>query len=209
MPRVPTPDACGFARSYADAGAALPDLRSPYADDVVATPAAGPAPDGSPPDAPDDVPVDGPVEVPVAPGRPVPGWVGLLFLTLAVVTVPWIALLWVRLPARDLAGHYRLAWVGFDILLAAALARTGWTAWRGVDHVQLPAVASATLLVVDAWFDVTTASSRAAVGFAVASALLVELPLAGLCVWIAVNAERVRRERLRWALDVDPRQVQH
>jgi hypothetical protein len=180
---------------------------------VVAAPAAGPGPDGSPADQPLDVPGDAAVELPVAvevpPGRPVPGWVGPLFLTLAVVTVPWIALLWVRLPARDLAGHYRLAWVGFDILLAAALARTGWTAWRGRDHVELPAVASATLLVVDAWFDVTTASSRAAVGFALATALLVELPLAALCVWIAVNAERVRRERLRLALHVDPSRARH
>jgi hypothetical protein len=172
---------------------------------VVTTPAAGPTPEEVPAPAVPDVPVDAPVD----PGRPVPGWVGPLFLALAFVTVPWIVLLWARLPSRDLSGHYRLAWVGFDILLAAALARTGWTAWRGLDHVELPAVASATLLVVDAWFDVTTASSRAAAGFALGSALLVELPLAGLCVWIAVNAERVRRERLRWALHVDPRRQRH
>lgn len=133
-----------------------------------------------------------------------PGWVGPVFICLAVVIVPWIVVLWLRLPSRDVAGHYRLAWVGFDILLAAALARTGWTAWRGLDHVELPAVASATLLIVDAWFDVTTASTRAAVGVALLAALLVELPLAALCIWIAVNAERVRRQRLHWALHVDP-----
>jgi hypothetical protein len=137
----------------------------------------------------------------------VPGWVGLLFICLAVVIVPWIVVLWLRLPARDTVSHYRLAWVGFDALLAVALARTGWTAWRGLDHVELPAVASATLLVVDAWFDVTTASSRAAAGVALLTALLVELPLAAVCVWIAVNAERVRRERLHWALHVDPQRV--
>jgi hypothetical protein len=127
-----------------------------------------------------------------------------LFFCLAATTVPWIVFLWFRLPSRDLSGHYRLAWVGFDLMLALALARTGWTAWRGLDHVELPAVASATLLIVDAWFDVTTASSRAGVGVAVLTALLVELPLAALCVWIAVNAERVRRQRLHWALHVDP-----
>ncbi len=152
-------------------------------------------------------PADDVVPPPPDPGRPVPGWVGPLFLCLAVAVVPWVVVLWVHLPSRDLSGHYRVAWVGFDLLLAAALARTGWTAWRGLDHVELPAVASATLLVVDAWFDVTTASSRTAAGIAVLTAVLVELPLAGLCVWIAVNAERVRRERLRWALHVDPRRV--
>jgi hypothetical protein len=153
---------------------------------VASTPAAEPVPDHPPQDRQDDPPA--------APGRPVPGWVGLLFICLAVVIVPWIVVLWLRLPARDTVSHYRLAWVGFDVLLAVALARTGWTAWRGLDHVELPAVASATLLVVDAWFALLTA-------------LLVELPLAAVCVWIAVNAERVRRERLHWALHVDPQRV--
>ncbi len=153
--------------------------------------------------SPDDA-VDEPGVVPPDPGRPVPGWVGPVFICLAAVTIPWIVYLWLRLPSRDLSAHYRLAWVGFDVMLALALARTGWTAWRGLDHVELPAVASATLLVVDAWFDVTTASTRSGAGFALLTALLVELPLAALCVWIAVNAERVRRERLHWALHVDP-----
>ena len=127
-----------------------------------------------------------------------------MFFVLAAVTLPWIVFLWLRLPSRDLSEHYRLAWVGFDLMLALALARTGWTAWRGLDHVELPAVASATLLIVDAWFDVTTASTRTGAGAALLTALVVELPLAALCVWIAMNAERVRRERLHWALHVDP-----
>jgi hypothetical protein len=139
-----------------------------------------------------------------SPGRPVPRWAGVLFFVLAVVTIPWIVVLWLQLPSHDLSAHYRLTWVGFDVALALALARTGWTAWHGRDHVELPAVCAATMLAVDAWFDVLSSSSRAAAGTALASAVLVELPLAGLCVWIAVNAERVRRARLRWALLVDP-----
>ena len=125
---------------------------------------------------------------------------GPLFVVLAVATVPWIVLLWGTLPSHAVSSHYRLAWVGFDLLLVAALARTGWVAWHGRDHVELPAVAAATLLVVDAWFDVLTATGRADVAVALLLAVLVELPLAGLCVWIAANAEQVRRERLRWAL---------
>lgn len=136
------------------------------------------------------------------PGRAVPRWAGLLFGVLALVSVPWIVVLWLSLPSRDLSAHYRLTWVGFDVMLAFALARTGWTAWHGSDHVELPAVCAATLLVVDAWFDVLSSNTRSAAALALASAVLVELPLAGLCVWIAVSAERVRRERLRWALAV-------
>lgn len=139
-----------------------------------------------------------------APGPPVPRWLGGMFLLLAALMVPWIAVLWFRLPERDTAAHYRLAWIGFDILLAIALIRTGWVAWKGRDHVELPAVAAATLLVVDAWFDVLTASHRSAVVAAVAGALLVELPLAAVCLWIARHAEQVRRERLHWALRVHP-----
>ncbi len=126
-----------------------------------------------------------------------PGWVGPLFLVLAVSTVPWVVHLGSTLPERQVAGHYRAAWIGFDMLLIAALLATGWHAVRGHDHVELPAVACATLLVVDAWFDAMTSPTALRAARAVALALLVELPLAGLCLWIAWHAETVRRERLR------------
>lgn len=152
--------------------------------------------------------VEEPIPVDVEnPGRPVPRWTGPAFIVLSLLTLPWAIELWLTLPYRDVSAHYRLAWVGFDVFLAVALGRTGWLAWAGRDHVQLPAVASATLLFVDAWFDVVTASHRADLMLAVASALLVEVPLALLCLWIAQNAEQVRRERLRWALRVDPRSL--
>jgi hypothetical protein len=140
------------------------------------------------------------------PGLPVPRWLGYLFLGLAALLVLWLFVLWQNLPNRDVVRHYRTAWIGFDLILAVALARTGWLAWRGHDHVQLPAVASATLLLVDAWFDILTASRPEMAG-AVLSAALIELPLAALCFAIARNAERVRQQRLRWALRVDPRSV--
>jgi hypothetical protein len=137
---------------------------------------------------------------PPDPPAPVPRWVGPSFIVLAALTVPWIAVLAVTLPKHQYTGHYRLAWVGFDALLVIMLARTGWVAWRGHDYVQIPAVMTGTLLVVDAWFDVMTSHGRDQMLTALGSALLVELPLAALCFWIARHAERVRRDRLRWAL---------
>lgn len=136
---------------------------------------------------------------PAAPA-PVPRWVGPSFLVLAVLTVPWIAVLAVTLPKHQYTGHFRMAWVGFDVLLVIMLARTGWVASRGRDYVQIPAVMTGTLLVVDAWFDVMTSHGRDQMVSALGSALLIELPLAALCFWIARHAERVRRDRLRWAL---------
>jgi|GEM_PF-2213450 len=142
-----------------------------------------------------------------SPGLPVPRWLGVVFLLVAVLTLGWVVELWVTLPYRDVSAHYRLAWAGFDAMLACMLARTGWLAWRGYDHVELPAVSAATLLVVDMWFDVVTSSTPKDRWLAIASAVLVEIPLAALCLWIARNAERVRRERLTWALRVDPRSL--
>lgn len=129
---------------------------------------------------------------------PVPRWVAPVFLGLAVLTVPWIVYLGLTLPSRSLARHYDLAWVGFDVALVVALLRTGWLAARGRDHIELPAVAAATLLCVDAWFDVVTAPSASRMAVAMASAVFVELPLALLCAWIVRHAESVRRDRLRF-----------
>ena len=137
--------------------------------------------------------------------EPVPRWLGPVFLAIAVVTVAWIGVLWSTLPRRDVSEHYRLAWVGFDGFLALILARTGWLAWLGKDHVQIPAAISAALLVVDAWFDVVTASGRANLIESAALAVVVELPLAAACLWVSRHAEKVRRARLAVARASEPK----
>jgi hypothetical protein len=128
--------------------------------------------------------------------RPVPRWVAPVFAALGAATVPWTAYLAVSLPARASAQHYRLAWVGFDLMLVALLLTTALLAWRGSRQVGLAAAATATVLVVDAWFDVTT-SRPADMPSAVASALLLELPLAVVCGWIALHVDQVVERRLQ------------
>jgi hypothetical protein len=61
--------------------------------------------------------------------------------------------------------------------------------------VALVAASTATMLVLDAWFDVLT-SRREDMASSVASAVLAELPLAVLCGWIALHADRVAERRL-------------
>ena len=51
------------------------------------------------------------------------------------------------------------------------------------------AIAAATLLAMDAWFDVTTAG-RGSVAVSVVLALVVELPMSLLMVWVAWRAAR-------------------
>lgn len=129
---------------------------------------------------------------------PVPRWIGHVFFGLGVLTVPWVLYLAMTLPERSGTGHYRLAWVGFDLALVACLIRTGVSAWRGHDSVAVPATATATLLMVDVWFDVLTSQGRAEVAEAMLLAAVVELPLAAACIWLAAHAEAVRADRLRF-----------
>ena len=53
------------------------------------------------------------------------------------------------------------------------------------------------MLVVDAWFDVITTANPTQRGFAIASAAILEIPLAMLCAWVAVNAGRLRERSYR------------
>jgi hypothetical protein len=132
-----------------------------------------------------------------------PRWVGPLFLTAAGCLVPWIVFLATALPRRAVTANYRLAWVGFDLGLVAVLTALGWLAYKRSTWTELLAMCAATLLVVDAWFDIVTAAEAPVRLLAILLAGLFEVPFAGLCLWLARNAERVRRQgirTLRWRL---------
>ena len=116
---------------------------------------------------------------------------GTALLVGAVVLVPWTLFLAYTLPARHRVVHWDAIWVGFDLALALALLLTAVAAIRGRPWLAIPATASATLLVSDAWFDVLTARGTHEVTTALLEAVLVELPLAALCVWMALRVERV------------------
>lgn len=110
----------------------------------------------------------------------------VLLLTVASVgLVPWIALLALTLPHRYVAHHWTLTWVGFDIALLSGLSLTAWFAWRRRQAVVVTAFVTGALLTCDAWFDVTTASGRLDTITAIASALVLELPLATLLFAVA------------------------
>jgi hypothetical protein len=122
-----------------------------------------------------------------------------LYTGAAVALLPWIAYLAVTLPTRDVDLHYRAAWVGFDCLLVLAIVRTAYMAFRIDPRVQFPAMATATLLFVDAWFDVTTANGRGATFEALLLAVGVEIPAALFSLHVA---RRVNRQVLQLA-DLD------
>ena len=107
-----------------------------------------------------------------------------------VALVLWTLRLGADLPARYLVGHWDLAWVGFDLLLAGSIAATGMLTWRGSPARAGASFATAVLLICDAWFDVSTAAGSTDLVTSVLSAVLVELPLAALAGVLAYRQLR-------------------
>ena len=114
----------------------------------------------------------------------------------AVALVPWTLFLAYTLPTRHRVFHWDAIWIGFDIGLALVLLMTASAAIQGWTWLAIPATASATLLTCDAWFDVLTARGHHELAVALIEAALVELPLAALCVWMAVRVERILLRRI-------------
>jgi hypothetical protein len=118
-----------------------------------------------------------------------PRAIAMVFAAAALALVPWVVLLVYLLPSSQRAAHWDVAWAGFDVGMAFLLFAVAVAAWRGSAWLEGAATAAATVLVVDAWFDVLTSSTNAELMTALAEALLVELPMAVLCVLIARSAE--------------------
>lgn len=127
----------------------------------------------------------------------VAGWA---LAVLAALMVPWTAYLFVALPGTAPAAHFDLAWGGFDLALLLLLALTGWAAVRRLRWLGAVAGATASLLAADAWFDVVTASTPGERWVAVAMAAFVEVPLAGVCGWLAVRGQDLVERRLAHGL---------
>jgi hypothetical protein len=104
----------------------------------------------------------------------------LLSITACVVLAAWIIVLVLTLHRSFHTQHWKGAWVGFDIILLAAFAATGWAFWRGRQIVIACLIVTGTLLCCDAWFDVLLDLSTKDIWGSVASAFFVELPLAFL-----------------------------
>ncbi|MFE5087678.1 hypothetical protein [Streptomyces mirabilis] len=96
----------------------------------------------------------------------------------ALGLAPWTVRLGLTLPSDYRVHAWRTTWVGFDILLLTALGMTTVLAKRRHRAAMIPAVATAVLLVCDAWFDVSLDLGTSAVWASAALAVFVELPMA-------------------------------
>jgi hypothetical protein len=117
----------------------------------------------------------------------------------ALLETAWTIYLGWRLPRHYVANHWDLAWVGLDVAQIVMLLLATWAAWRGRALLILFASAAGTLLLVDAWFDVTTARHG---GFmqSLIFALAIEIPSAVALFWITWRTIK----QLADSLFVDP-----
>ena len=104
----------------------------------------------------------------------------LFAVVASVILAAWIVVLVLTLHRDFTSTHWRLAWVGFDIVELTGFALTGWALWRGRQIAIACLLVTGTLLCCDAWFDVILDLRTSGVWLSVGSALLIELPIAFL-----------------------------
>jgi len=112
--------------------------------------------------------------------------IAIFSITASVVLAGWIVVLVLTLHRDFTSTHWRLAWVGFDIVELVGFALTGWALWRGRQIAIACLLVTGTLLCCDAWFDVILDLKTSGIWLSVASAVVIELPLA----FLLLNAGR-------------------
>jgi hypothetical protein len=104
---------------------------------------------------------------------------GLLFaMGCCAILAAWIAILILTLPGHYTSHDWRTVWVGLDVAELAAFAATGWAAWHQRQVLIFLMVMTGTLLLCDAWFDVTLDFGSRGFTLSLLTALVIELPLA-------------------------------
>ncbi|MEU0089517.1 hypothetical protein [Kribbella sp. NPDC006257] len=159
--------------------ARLPDALGDAIDDRVA-------------EALDDYLAEGRLDGRVRPRRSPGGIAVLVAAGVAAVLLPWCLILAATLPSTYQANHWKLAWIGLDCGTAIAAAFTAYLLHKQDIRAALSAAAAGTLLLADAWFDVSTSGPGLDHTLSLTEAVLLEVPLA-ICAFVV--ASRALRNR--------------
>ncbi len=103
----------------------------------------------------------------------------------AFIMIPWAIYLSIHLPVRFRAHNWDVAWVGFDAALIMVLVVAAWAAWHRRQILVATSIVAATMLLCDAWFDVSTSIGTSDQSSALVGALLFNLPLAVFLVLLS------------------------
>ncbi|MBB6564698.1 hypothetical protein [Kribbella sandramycini] len=139
----------------------------------------------------DDYIAEGRLDGRIRPRRSPGGIAALVSAGVAAVLLPWCLILAATLPSTYQVTHWKLTWIGLDVAIAAAAGLTAYLLHTRNKYAVLTSMAAGTLLLADAWFDVSTAGAGFDHTLALAMALLLEIPLA-LCAW-AVAVRELRQ----------------
>jgi len=120
-----------------------------------------------------------------------------LTVVCATVLLPWIGLLSVTLRETSSGGAWRIAWVGFDTALFVSFAVSGFFVWRRRQLAVIAVTVTSTLLLTDAWFDVSLSWNTPEFQIAILSAFIVEIPLTILLVGATTRMLRMNASMLR------------
>lgn len=116
------------------------------------------------------------------------------FAAVGAWLVPWSGFLAATVPSTTAVRHWNVAWCGLDLCEASTALATAWLTARRDRRAPRAAAVLATLLCVDAWFDVCTAAPGRGLSVAIAEAVLLEIPLAAATAWWSSQLEaEVRR----------------
>lgn len=154
----------------------------------------------------DDYLAEGRLDGKIRPRRSPAGIAMLVAGGVAVVLLPWVLILAVTLPSTYQANHWKLAWIGLDLAIAVTAGLTAFLLHRRDPRAALTAVAAGTLLMADAWFDVSTSGPGLDHNLSLAQALVLEVPLA-ICAFVLASRTLTPRrpERATIGLSVPAR----
>ncbi len=117
----------------------------------------------------------------------------------SMAMIPWLGYLSVTLPENYVAHNWPATWVGFDVLLVGFMLATAALGYLRRQLLVPAAFTTGVLLICDAWFDLMTAGPKD-VWLSVATAVLIEVPLAAFMIFSAQRLMRLTMMRL-WLLD--------
>jgi hypothetical protein len=106
-----------------------------------------------------------------------PRWLPLLYGGACGALIPWTIYLGYLLPPRYISHHWDVVWTGFDVFEIMLFALTALLAVKRSSWTALSSAMLGTVLLVDGWFDVMTASPGQEQQRALLEALVIELPL--------------------------------
>ena len=112
-------------------------------------------------------------------------WLSSIMVAGVVVMIPWAIYLGIHLPVHFRAHNWDVAWVGFDSALIIVLAAAAWAAWNRRQILAATAIVAATMLLCDAWFDVSTSIGTPEQSSAILGALILNVPLAVFFIALA------------------------